>query len=137
VGLAEPAGGQLEEGLEGEATDVLGVEVVEDVVDELVGGCEPQTHEGALELDRVDHTAAVAVEDVKGSLDLAYLLDGDSLGREVAGIPGLLGRLGRLRSLARGLGFIRSDRVSLRFGYAHLTNNNKDLSSPYKFSLAW
>ena len=54
MSLAQFSSGKFQKGLEGESSNFFSVEIVEDVVDEFVGGCKSKTDEGVLELDGVN-----------------------------------------------------------------------------------
>jgi hypothetical protein len=69
------------------------IELCQDLVDELVLSPEAEVNEGLFELLRVDHAAAVAVEDVEGQFDVLDLLEGNCERDVVFGIEAFLLRL--------------------------------------------
>ena len=77
MSFAQFSSGKFQKGLEGESSNFFSVKIVEDVVDEFIGGCKSKTDEGILEFDGVNDPTRVAVEDVKGTFDLPHLVDRD------------------------------------------------------------
>lgn len=87
---------QLQKLIEADASRLIVIELGQYLVDELVLSPEAEVDEGLLELLRVDHAAAVAVENVEGQFDVLDLLERNRESDVVFGIETFLLWLFRL-----------------------------------------
>jgi hypothetical protein len=73
-----------------DASGLIFIQFGQDLVDELVLTCKAQVDEGLLELERIDHATAIAVEDIERQLDVLDFLERDSHGDVVLGVESFL-----------------------------------------------